>query len=167
MNNFDSQLNTFFNRIDTHIKQHFPNIVAETAVEHFKEAFKTKSWNGVPWAAYKNKAREPRRGSLMMRNNQLFGSIRPSAVTPVKVVISAGNNRVPYARIHNEGGQISGTRQIRPYNNRNFMGKGKSVSIKAHTRRVNYNMPKRQFMGKSQPLLNEIKTRFKNTFRTP
>lgn len=166
MKDFDNKLNEFFNTLDTSITKHFPSMVAETATEHFKDSFKSKSWDGAPWQPYKNKAREPRRGSLMMRSNNLFNSIRPSEVTPVKVTISAGNARVQYARIHNEGGLVSGTRQIKPYTNRNFMGKGKNVVIKAHSRTVNYIMPSRRFMGKSQPLLDTIKNRFKTSFKT-
>lgn len=164
--NFDRDLNGFFSKIDVGLRQHFPGMVAETATEYFKASFKSKSWDGQAWQPYQNKAREPRRGSLMQRTNALASSIRPSQVTPSRVVISAGNSRVKYARVHNEGGRVSGTRQIRPYTNRNFMGKGKRVPIRAHSRTVNYNMPQRRFMGKSQILLAQIKSRFKNAFKT-
>jgi phage gpG-like protein len=161
MSDFDNKLNAYFAKLDDKLQKHFPNMLAETATELFKENFKNKSFFGEPWQPYKNKAREPSRGSLMMRTNALFGSVRPSTVTAMLVIISAGNSRVPYARIHNEGGRIAGNRNIRAYTNRNFMGKGKAVNIRAHTRKVDYTMPKRQFMGKHITLLNTIKTRFK------
>lgn len=160
-NNFDRDLNAFFSKLDIGLKQYFPNMLAETATEEFKGSFKHKAWDGVPWPAYKNKAREPRRGSLMQRTNALAGSIKPSMVTPHRVVISAGNSRVRYARVHNEGERISGTRRIGQYTNRNFMGRGKAVNIRAHSRTVNYTMPQRRYMGKSKPLLDKIKSRFK------
>jgi phage gpG-like protein len=97
----------------------------------------------------------------MMRTNALFNSVRPGIISPNLVTINAGNSRVPYARIHNEGGRVSGQRNIRAYTNRNFMGKGKAVAIRAHSRRVDYTMPKRQFMGKHPQLLTLIKNRFK------
>lgn len=165
MNDFDSKLTAFFDKFNTAVKQHFPNMLAETATEHFKNALRTKSWDGKPYPAYKHPNREPRRGSLMMRSNQLFMSIKPKTVTSGRVVISAGNSRVPYARIHNEGLRVSGTFRVRAHTNRNFMGKGKQVNIKSHSRAVNFTMPKRQFMGKSVLLATEIKTRFLNTFR--
>jgi len=166
MKDFDSKLTTFFNQLDDRMKNYFPNMVAETAVEVFKESFKIKSWDGTPWPAYGNPRREPKKGSLMMRSNALFASIRPVSVTPLKVTINAGNSRVRYARIHNEGGRISGARRISAHYNNNYMGKGKRVAIKAHTRNVNYNMPQRRFMGKSQLVFNAITNRFKTSFKT-
>jgi hypothetical protein len=162
---FDSALNNFFGKFTTAVQQYVPNMIAETAVEHYKNALISKSWNGTAYPAYGNAAKEPRRGSLMMRSMALFNSIKPKTVTAQKVVISAGNSRVKYARAHNEGLKIIATANIGQYTNRNFMGKGKSVGIKAHRRKINFTMPKRQFMGKNPLLLGEIKTRFHNTFK--
>jgi len=165
MNDFDRKLNQFFDKLDTAIKQKFPVMLAETAREHFKNALRTKSWNGKPYPAYGNKDREPKRGSLMMRTNNLFSTIKPSVITASRVVISAGSSRVPYARIHNEGLRVNGTFKVQAHANRNFMGKGKRVDIKAHSRKINYTMPQRQFMGKSPLLLQEIKERFQKNFK--
>lgn len=165
MSDFDSKLYAFFNKLDDRMQNHFPNMLAETAVESFKENFKTKSFDGAPWKAYGNPKREPKRGSLMMRTNALFGSIKPSHVSASLVTISAGGSRVPYAKIHNEGGRVSGTRNIGSYTNRNFMGKGKAVQIRAHTRKVDFTMPKRQYMGKSLTLLETVKNRFKTLLK--
>lgn len=167
MKDFDLKLNAFFTKFEENVKHEFPDMVARTAVSFFRGEMRSKSWDGVPWQPYGNKKREPKRGGLLMRDNNLFNSIKASHISPSKVTISAGNNiNVKYARIHNEGGLVAGTRKIRGYNNNNFMGKGKPVRIKAHSRTVNYTMPKRQFMGKSNLLLEEIKTRFKNNFKT-
>lgn len=163
--NFDSDLNNFFGSIDQRLTVYVPDMIAETAVEVFKDSFVTKSWDGEQWPEYGNKEREPKRGSLMRRTNNLVNSIHPSLVSPTLVRINAGNYKVPYARAHNEGMQMSGTRNIRSYYNNNFMGKGKRISIRAHTRSVNYITPRRQFMGKSELLLTTIKTRFINTFK--
>ena len=165
MNDFDSKLNQFFGKFDEAVKVYFPNMLAETAVEHFKNALIKKSWDGQPYPAYGDKAREPRRGTLMMRTNALFNTIKPKTVSSSTVIISAGNSRVRYARIHNEGLRVTGTFQVRAFTNRNFMGKGKPVDIRSHKRKVDYTMPKRQFMGKSRLLFAEVKTRFKNTFK--
>ncbi|QNK63959.1 phage virion morphogenesis protein [Pedobacter sp. PAMC26386] len=158
MKDFDSKLNTFFNELNGKLKS-FPNIVAETATEHFKERFIKKDWDGTPWPAYGNPKREPKRGSLMMRSQNLMMSVRPSVVSAQLVRINAGSMKVPYARIHNEGGRIRGVRYVRAHHNGNFMGKGKRVQIQEFSRKVDYVMPKRQFMGKSKQLLSLIKTR--------
>lgn len=174
MNDFDAKLNVFFGQLDDKFKRVFPNMVAETAVEHFKENFKTKSFDGKPWPAFKNKAREPRRGSLMMRSNALFASIKPKLVTAERVIISAGGSRVPYARVHNEGGAIlHKPRQVIITHKVHTRGKHKgktlfaknnqnaSYSQRATRGAYTQNMPQRQFMGKSQMLLTAIKNRFK------
>ena len=84
-------------------RQYAPNIVAETATEYYKERFRDKGWDGTPWPEVK---RPNPRGSLMVRSGALQSTIRPSMITQNEVVISAGNPRVPYARIHNEGGIV-------------------------------------------------------------
>jgi len=165
MKDFDSKLTAFFESIDSRFAEYLPNMVAETAVEVFKDSFRTKSFDGNPWPAYGSR-KEPKRGSLMQRTNNLASSIRPTLVSPAKVTISAGNSRVKYARVHNEGLRVKGTWKINPYINNNFMGKGKRVKIKAHSRKVDFKMPQRQFAGKSEILLNTIKNRFKTSFKT-
>lgn len=164
MKDFNNKLEAFFSKIENRIKTHVPQIIGETAVEDFKNNFVNKSFYGQAWQPYKNKAREPRRGSLMMRTNALFNSIRPQ-YSAGRVRVYAGNSRVPYARRHNEGERVSGTYQVKAFTNRNFMGTGKAVQIRAHRRTVDFITPKRQFMGKHPQLLANIKTRFKNTFK--
>jgi len=88
----------------------------------------------------------------LTRTGQLSASIRPSVTTAARVVISAGSSSVPYARAHNEGMRIQGVAKVSGFTNRNFMGKGKPVQIKAHTRKINFQMPRRQFMGPSRYL---------------
>lgn len=166
MNNFDRQLNALFNKLEKKIDA-VPNIVAETATELYKDSFRTKQWDGVPWEPYKNKAREPKRGSLMNRNaGGLVSTIKPSIVSAHLVRMSAGGRGVNYARVHNEGLRIRTVQYVRGYHNSNFMGKGKRVQVHPHNRKMDFKMPKRQFMGKSQPLLKAIKTRFNNHLKT-
>ncbi len=106
----------------------------------FDRNFESKSFFNQKWPAekYANS-----RGSLMNRTGKLRRSIKS---TNANGQISWSSN-VPYASVHNEGLQVKGQRKIRQYTNKNFMGKGKSVKIKAHTRNVNFEMPQRQFIG--------------------
>lgn len=150
--NAQQQINAWFQTFDHRFQVAVPNIIAETATEYFQEAFNKQAWNNVSWQAL-NKNYESKktrgRGRILTASGILQRSIRPTVVSASRIVISAGNSKTPYARAHNEGLKITGTRRIRNYTNKNFMGKGKPVKIKAHTRRVNYQMPKRQFMGHS------------------
>lgn len=146
-----------------------PIIVAETATEFFQERFRTQEWDKVPWQALSPKyaVRKTRgAGRILTRSSLLRASIRPSVQTPGRVVISAGNSNVPYARIHNEGLRVKTIANIRPYTNNNFMGKGKKVQIKAHNRSINYKMPRRQFMGASRYLNDAIINRLTAAFNT-
>lgn len=155
---YEQQINLWFARFEHRFEASVPNIVAEVATEFFQDTFKKQAWDGVPWQPLNPKyaAKKGRgRGRILTRTGELQRSIRPSVVRPERVRISAGNSKAPYARIHNEGLTVKGTAKVRPFVNSNFMGKGKPVRIKAHTRRFNFTMPKRQFMGPS-PFLNTI-----------
>ncbi|TZF81808.1 hypothetical protein FW774_17275 [Pedobacter sp. BS3] len=166
MNDFDSKLNSFFNNLNDKLQQQFPNILAETATEYFKERFIYKDWDGVPWQPYGNPKREPKRGSLLNRSpGGLMSTIRPSVISPTLVRINAGSAKVPYARVHNEGLRVRAVQYVRPHHNNNFMGKGQRVQIQGHSRRIDFTMPRRQFMGKSHPLLNAVKNRFKTLIK--
>lgn len=158
------QLNRWFERFEKRMDERVPAIVAETATEFFQDSFERQSWNNVPWPALNPKyaARKTRgAGRILIRTVALLNSIRPTTVNANKVVISAGNSLVQYARVHNEGLQVRGIRNVRPFVNTNFMGTGRRVQIKAHTRRVNFVMPRRQFMGQSLLLNRAIITRLK------
>lgn len=63
---------------------------------------------------------------------------------------------VPYAGLHNNGERQRAIQNVRAYTNKNFMGKGKRVQIKAHTRKRDIQYPKRQFIGESQQMMNNM-----------
>ena len=147
-----------FARFDARFRAIVPQIIAETANEYFRDRFRLQNWDNIPWqplspgyAAQKTRGR----GRILVRDGILLNSIRPTTVTPQRVVVTAGNNRTPYARAHNEGLRISSVQRVKSFTNPNFMGKGKPVRIKAHQRRINFKMPKRQYIGHS-PFLNKI-----------
>lgn len=158
MANYEQQINDWFKTFDERFEKRVPTIVAETATEFYQERFKTQEWDKVPWQPLSPKyAATKTRGSgkILTRSGALQRSIRPTIISQDKVVISAGNSTVPYARIHNEGLRVQGVVKVRSHMNRNFMGKGKAVQIKEHNRTMNYQMPQRKFMGHS-PYLNAI-----------
>ena len=82
------------------ILQGTAEIVAETSVGYFQDTFRHKAFDGNPWAP----PRVPKQsGSLLVQSGALLNSIRPVVVTPGRIVIAAGNEKVDYARVHNEG----------------------------------------------------------------
>lgn len=166
---YKQQLNNWFSKFEHRFDTAVPVIVSETATEFFKERFDKQEWDGVPWEQLNPKyaAKKTRgNGRILTRTGNLQASIRPTQVNAKRVVISAGNAKVPYARIHNEGLRVRGVQNVRGYTNTNFMGKGKRVQIKAHTRNVDYKMPKRQFAGNSkylnQAIINRLTAFYNN-----
>ena len=139
------EFNNYLQSLPEEILPDAAEIIAETATEHFKQAFKVKAFDGNPWPA----ASKPRsNGSLWIDSGALVNSIRPSEVSAQRVVISAGNDKVDYAAVHNEG--FNGTVAV-PEHTR------KGAPVKAHTKTVS--MPRRQFMGDSETLVDLIHQR--------
>ena len=131
------------------IMQGTAQIVAETSVEYFQNTFRTKKFDGNPWAP----PRVPKRsGSLLVQSGALLNSIRPVLVSPERIVIAAGNEKVDYAQIHNEGfkGSVTVPAHIR------HTRRG-DQTVRQHTRSVN--IPRRQFIGNARELETELQKR--------
>lgn len=131
------------------IMQGTAQIVAETSVEYFQNTFRTKKFDGNPWAP----PRVPKRsGSLLVQSGALLNSIRPVLVSPERIVIAAGNEKVDYARVHNEGfkGSVTVPAHIR------HTQRG-DQAVRQHTRNVN--IPQRQFIGNARELETELQKR--------
>lgn len=102
--------------------------------EEFDKNFERKAFFSDRW---KPRAKDYGKGSLLLVTGTMRRSIR-SEVTHSGVRFTSA---VPYAAIHNEGGK--GTKQVRQHTRTSK--KGKSYTVKAHTRK--FNMPRRQFVG--------------------
>lgn len=114
--------------------QEIANMVAVTGVSYFKAAFRNKEFNGSKWPEAKvDKNKKRKRGSLMVESAALMNSVRTAEATPEQVKWTAGNDKVPYAQVHNEGGRA---------------GRG-----------AGFDMPQRQFMGESEELEEKITKR--------
>jgi phage gpG-like protein len=143
------ELEKYFEQLPDQILDNVPDIVAETATEYFKQRFTEKSFDKNPWAA----AKVPKHtGSLLVESGNLLNSIKPSEITREHVVISAGNEKVEYAKVHNEGftGQVTIPAHTRST-------KHGSVNVRQHTRMQN--IPQRQFMGYASELMEKIRER--------
>jgi len=143
------EIDKLFENCMEEIMQGTAQIVAETSVEYFQNTFRTKKFDGNPWAP----PRVPKRsGSLLVQSGALLNSIRPVLVSPERIVIAAGNEKVDYAQVHNEGftGTVTVPAHIR------HTRRGDQV-VRQHTRRVN--IPQRQFIGAAQELENDLQER--------
>jgi phage gpG-like protein len=167
-----ADIDAFFDRLQNDfLKKAAARVVAETATEYYKERFKYKDWEGNPWPPVKNPVK---RGTLMLRSGGLRNSITPSLISSNKVVISAGSSRIPYAQIHNEGGNITVpvTKKMRKFawamhyktsKDKKAYTAWKGLAITSKNA-LNIHMPKRQFMGYSNELNNRIVKRLDMAF---
>ncbi|SHK69561.1 phage virion morphogenesis protein [Epilithonimonas mollis] len=139
------------------------------AVNFSKERFVKKNWineTAEAWTPRKRKAR----GSLLVKTARLKRSIRKISSGDGYVIIGSD---VPYAKIHNEGGTISKTATVKAHDRKRTVrtvssktGKklkrrvdtGDISRVKAHTRKMNLTIPKRQFMGESKELENRTRS---------
>ena len=157
-------------RMAANIKQAAPQVIAETATEYYKERFRKKDWDGVPWP----EAKRPGSGGSLMN------TIRPTLVSSREVRIGAGSPRVQYARIHNEGGmiiQIPTVRQRRFFwameHKENPSGKSPDISktgkwaAMARAKKLTIKIPKRQYMGYSPILNDKIIVRLNSLVKQP
>ena len=136
-----------------------PRLVAEEAVEYSRTRFSGKAFNGVPWKPVSPRY-HPHRGTLMVRSGKLLNSVRVARVTPRKVVIAAGNGKVPYAQVHNEGFFFF---FVVKAHSRRVKG-GKTVRVKSHDRQMR--IPQRQFMGNCPELEKRLKEVSEQLFKT-
>ncbi len=108
-----ADLEDFLDQLPNEVMDDAAEVVAETAVSYFKDSFTRKGFDGNPW-----KEENPKpRGSLMVESGNLMNSITPKEITRERVVISAGNDKVNYAKPHNEG--FTGEVTINPFVRKN------------------------------------------------
>ena len=141
-----------------------PQLVAEEAKEYSRTRFSEKAFDGRPWPELSPKYK-PKRGTMLVRSGKLQGSVRVARVTPQKVVIAAGNSKVPYAQVHNEG--FTGSVVVKAHT-RKLKKRGKkkkrTVEVRSHTRKMN--IPQRQFMGNCPELERKLKTVSEQLFKS-
>lgn len=143
------ELDRYLRSLPDRILPEAAEIIAETATEYYRETFRKKAFDGNPWAPAKV---QKRTGSLLIDSGAMMNSIRASSVSPEKVVISAGNDKVEYARVHNEG--YSGPVTVPAHTRHTRHG---DVNVRKHTRNVS--IPQRQFLGDSKELNDKIHDR--------
>lgn len=165
-----------------------PTEVATVAVNFSKDRFRDQAWLGETKEKWKDlKQPRKRKGrksqTILVDTARLKRSIRKIKVTQNEIVIGSD---VPYAKIHNEGGEIKKTVQIKAHQvkahrrraytrvrdgrTENIKAqKVKTFAVKPHARKMNTKIPSRRFMGKSKRLERRIVTlityRFRNALK--
>lgn len=173
------------------VNDRLPRKVGVIAVNHFKQNFRDSGWldNGLhPWKRTRrqdSKSPDAKYGPLTSRRNHMMRSIQ-SSTSPGQVTIQ---DPVPYAAIHNDGGDITThptvTDRMRKYawhmvySLAGIKGKGKLprelpaeadkwkglALTKKRNITVHAHIPQRQFMGDSAELRMKINQRITESLK--
>lgn len=129
-----------------------PQVAATEAVNFSKERFRAQNWvdnNTEPWKKRKEvKGESSRRAgrAILVNTGRLRRSIRKVSVTQQRAIIGTD---VPYAEAHNDGYRGRVKQNVRSHTRRTKRGE---VEVKAHSRTMNMNLPRRRFIGTSTVL---------------
>lgn len=149
-----------FTRILDNLSRVYPTLpgrAATVAVNFTKERFRDEAWLDVTknkWQPRKHsKNARDRSRKTLTKTARLKRSVRKDRVTPNYAIIAVGGTGINYARIHNEGGRVNETVKVRAHSRNRA---GRTEQVKAHIRKVDFIMPKRQFIGNSVTLDKRI-----------
>ncbi len=139
-----------------------PVILGNDALNFFLDSFKRQAWIGnsiEPWQPRKtvtkwgptkrNKGR-----AILIDTGRLRRSIRVTKASEGMLIIGTD---VPYAKAHNEGVRMGYIQSVKAFTRKTK--KGKTIEVKAHTRKLDMRLPKRQFMGQSPILTKQLARR--------
>lgn len=123
------------------------DILSDLRVELADEFDRNFERKGFFSDAWKPRAREYPRGSLLM----VTGTMRRSIKSEVSGDGVRFSSAVPYAAVHNEGG--SGFKPVKQHTRTSK--KGKVYTVRAHSRK--FTLPQRQFIGDGPDTQNIIR----------
>ncbi|WP_367867883.1 phage virion morphogenesis protein [Pedobacter sp. WC2423] len=153
-----------------------PTRAATVAVNFSKERFRRQNWSDGGEKAWE-KRKQPKRGAkqankraILVKSGRLMRSIRKISSNADRAIIGTD---VPYAQIHNDGGNVKATAQVGAYQKKAYKRRAhtrtrkdstqsiaahtvSSHTVKAHRRKMNFTMPQRQFIGVSRTLTGNI-----------
>lgn len=104
------------------------------------------------WKKRKKETRLTQGRRILSGTGYLQNNVKVKA-SPTQVSVGADLSKVPYARLHNEGGRV--TQYVRAHHRKNPKT-GKRYQVRAHSRRIT--MPQRKFLGYS-PDIHKIAKR--------
>lgn len=125
------------------LKRQYPTLVGNELVNFAQDNIRAGSWEGSAWPARKPGAPRNEGRGLLINTGRGWRSIRISRRSATIVELTADTHMAA----HNAGAHIKGNFGVREHN-RTRMGRVHRVS--AHSRNVDFKLPKRQFVGKSR-----------------
>lgn len=142
-----------------YIERDVPVVIGVESVNHFKENFQNEGFDNQKWASRKTKRLGSTDGQkILTKSGDLAESIDYRVEGDTVIIYSD----LPYAQIHNEGGKIAVTPQMKKYFWANYYaakdGGMEDVAdqYKAMALAKEITIVQRQFMGDSPVLLESI-----------
>lgn len=144
-----------------------PVIVANTALNHFQDNFKTQSWEGKKWKARSGWAVRNEGRAILHDNGNLLKALT-QAVSGSSIRVFVAAPAAKYADIHNEGGTITiraneKTKKWAWWKHSQARGEAekgfyKAIALKMQSgRSLQIKIPQRKFIGHSPKLEAKIK----------
>jgi phage gpG-like protein len=165
-------------------KKNVPRKAGVNAVNFFKDRFRAQNWldkQADNWKARKQTTgRKSDRRAILTKTGRLRRSIRLTSAVFNKITVASLG--VPYAQVHNEGFSGEVSQNVAAHTRKEHQRKGyttrsgrkvKAATVPEHQvkpfmRKVKMDIPKRQFMGRSQTLNREtldiLNQEFNNVF---
>ena len=123
-----------------------PPQIGNTYLNFFLDRFKEQGWRDAGllkrWKERTTKGKNKPGPSILIQSGRLKRSLRMRPKGD-RIIFSTD---VPYAKVHNEGGLIKKNIRVRSHVRRQ---RGKRTKVREHNRKVNTEMPQRQYMGRS------------------
>lgn len=152
-------------RLQTAVRS-LPTILGNEAVNFSLDRFRNQNWIGnstEPWKPRQKETKKSAGRAILIGRARLRNSIRVISKDATKV--SVGTTDVPYARIHNYGGTITRHARSETFLRNRFTRGSKKGSFKKGTtagkgftfKKGTINMPRRQFIGRSQYLVIRLR----------
>jgi len=148
-----------FDRIDKKIRMmmiELPDVVANEALDYFKECFVKKEFDGTKWV------KSDTNSDTLVQSGKLRDSLYIKEATDENIEIVTESE---YSKIHNEGGTITVTKAMSKFFWSKFYATG-NVIYKRMALAKEVTIPKRQFLGESQELNERIKQTITDYVRT-
>lgn len=142
------------------LKANLTKLVGNEAVNFAKDNFRKQGFEEFPgrvrkWKKRRGGAPRDKGRAILVDTGKGKRSIRVGQTTPTTVKIVTDTD---YMQAHNDGLRIQGTARVRAHQRRTRTGK--VTTVRAHTRQVNFQMPKRQFIGPSDELNRRVNKRY-------
>lgn len=162
MNNDNSRTFEELTRQYLAIKRSLPRKFAKTSVNFFKRNFRAGGHVGNTFTKWKKPSAIKKGKTTLIQSGNLRRAIKVVSVSDKRVVVGINKN-IPYAKLHNEGGNIPITPKMRRFFWSQFIKTGlEQWKWMALTNKSEIEIPQRQFitpMGEENKALRKALNR--------